>query len=41
MKKLKEYSIQDETSSVKESEVEYRTSYPYMSRAEALKHGMP
>ena len=41
MKKLKEYSIQDETSSVKESEVEYRTSYPYMSRAEALKQGMP
>ena len=26
MKKLKEYSIQDETSSVKEPEVEYRTS---------------
>lgn len=41
MKKLNEYPIQDETSSVKEPEVEYSTSYPYMSRAEALKHGMP
>ena len=42
MKKLNEYPIvENNTSSVKEPEVTYKTSYPYMSRAEALKHGMP
>lgn len=45
MKKLNEYSIQDETSSVKEPEVEYQRNdsletYPVMPLEEALKTGM-
>ncbi|MFV0582563.1 MAG: hypothetical protein ACK5N4_11010 [Parabacteroides gordonii] len=41
MKKFKEFLFENETSSAKEPEATYKTSYPYMSRAEALKHGMP
>lgn len=46
MKKLKEYQIQDQTSSVKEPMVEYERknsseTYPVMSMKDALKTGMP
>ncbi|GGJ84520.1 hypothetical protein [Parabacteroides faecis] len=45
MKKLNEYPIQDETSSVKEPEITYQRSnssetYPIMPLEEALKTGM-
>ena len=45
MKKLNEYPIQDETSSVKEPEITYQRSnssetYPIMPVEEALKTGM-
>lgn len=41
MKKLYSYTNEQNKSSVKEPEVVYQTALPYMSRAEALKCGMP